>query len=57
MDALSLPPEAPLPEDVPTLQAILRQVLAENARLRAEIAQLQAKLDKALKHRFGRPGP
>src|SRR3954447_5879878 len=54
MDASSLTPDAPLPDDVPTLQALLRQVLAEMARLRAENAELRGKLDAALKHRFGR---
>jgi transposase len=39
---------------VPTLQALLRQVLAELARVRAENAELRGKLDAALKHRFGR---
>jgi transposase len=53
MDASSLTPDAPLPDDVPTLQAMLRQVLAERARLRAEKAELRGKLDAALKHRFG----
>jgi transposase len=54
MDASALTPDAPLPDDVPTLQALLRQVLAELARLRAENAELRGKLDAALKHRFGR---
>src|SRR3954464_2968600 len=54
MDASSLTPGAPLPDDVPTLQALLRQVLAEVAKLRAENADLRGKLDAALKHRFGR---
>jgi transposase len=54
MDAFSLPPDAPLPSDVPTLQTLVRQLLAELARLRAENAALQGKLDQALKHRFGR---
>jgi transposase len=54
MDALSLQPDSPLPDDVPTLQALLRQVLAELARLRADNAELRGKLDAALKHRFGR---
>jgi transposase len=54
MDALSLAPEGPLPDDVPTLQSLLRQVLAELARLRAENAELRGKLEAALKHRFGR---
>jgi transposase len=54
MDASSLTTDGPLPDDVPTLQALLRQVLAELARLRAENAGLKAKLDQVLKHRFGR---
>src|SRR5262245_32852869 len=54
MDVSCLTPDAPLPDDVPTLQALLRQVLAELARLRAENAELRGKLDAALKHRFGR---
>src|SRR5262245_56767834 len=54
MDASSLTPDAPLPDDVPTLQALLRQGLAELAQLRAENAELRGKLDAALKHRFGR---
>jgi transposase len=54
MDASSLTPDMPLPDDVPTLHALLRQVLAELARLRAENAELRGKLDAALKHRFGR---
>src|SRR5215475_12477457 len=54
MDASSLTPDGPLPDDVPTLHALLRQVLAELARLRAENAELRGKLDAALKHRFGR---
>src|SRR3954454_19268896 len=54
MDASSLTPGAPLPDDVPALQALVRQLLAEVARLRAENAELKGKLDQALKHRFGR---
>ena len=54
MDAALLPPDAPLPDDVPTLQALVRQLLAECARLRAENAELRSRLDAALKHRFGR---
>jgi transposase len=54
MDAISLSPDAPLPDDVATLQALVRQLLAEIARLRAENAELKTKLDAALKHRFGR---
>jgi transposase len=47
MDATTLSPDSPLPDDVPTLQALVRQPLAEVARLRDQ-------LDAALKHRFGR---
>jgi transposase len=54
MDALSLQPDAPLPDDVATLQALVRQLLTEVARLRIENAELRGKLDQALKHRFGR---
>jgi transposase len=54
MDASSLPADASLPDDVPTLQTLLRQALVELARLRAENAELRGKLDAALKHRFGR---
>jgi transposase len=54
MDASSLTPDGPLPNDVPTLQALLRQLLTEMAQLRADNAELRTKLDAALKHRFGR---
>jgi hypothetical protein len=54
MDASALSPDVPLPDDVASLQAMVRQLLAEVARLRAENAELKAKLDAALKHRFGR---
>jgi transposase len=54
MDALLLPPDQLLPSDVPTLQAMVVQLLSEVARLREENAALQAKLDAALKHRFGK---
>jgi transposase len=61
MDALILTSESLLPDDVPTLHEIIRQLRAENAALRsenarlsAEIAELNSKLDAALKHRFGR---
>ncbi len=54
MDASTFTPDMPLPDDVPTLHALLRQVLTELARLRAENAELRGKLDAALKHRFGR---
>src|SRR6516162_6580991 len=54
MDASSLVPDAPLPEDVASLQTLVRQLLAEVVKLRAENAELKGKLDAALKHRFGR---
>jgi len=54
MEAPLLPADAPLPDDVPTLQRLVRELLAEVARLRADNAALQSKLDAALKHRFGR---
>jgi transposase len=54
MDAFSLDPDGPLPDDVPTLHSLLRQVLRELARLRTENTELRTKLDAALKHRFGR---
>jgi transposase len=54
MDAPAPSPDAPLPDDVPSLQQMVRELLAAVARLRAENAALQGKLDQALKHRFGR---
>src|SRR6187399_806398 len=54
MDAAFPSPDDPLPDDVPSLQALVRLLLAEVARLRAENAELRGKLDAALKHRFGR---
>jgi transposase len=54
MDATALAPDAPLPDDVATLQEMVRTLLAEVARLRAENVELRDKLDTALKHRFGR---
>ena len=54
MDATTLAPDAPLPDDVATLQATVRELLTELQKLRAENAELKAKLDAALKHRFGR---
>jgi transposase len=54
MDAFPLDPTVPLPDDVPTLQTLLRTVLAELAQLRAENTALRSKLEAALKHRFGR---
>jgi transposase len=64
--------DAPLPTDVPALQALVRGLRAENAdlraqlrcqaeqfrrttdELRAEVAALKAKVDRATTHRFGR---
>jgi transposase len=54
MGATTLAPDAPLPTDVPTLHAMVRELLAELQKLRAENAELKTKLDAALKHRFGR---
>ena len=53
MDATTLAPGAPLPTDVPTLQAMVRELLTELQKLLAENAELKTKLDAALKHRFG----
>ena len=67
MDATFLTPDTPLPDDVATLQAMVRELFtelaksrAENAELKAELAKLRAentalqtKLDAALKPRFG----
>jgi transposase len=54
MDALPADPDAPLPTDVAALQALVRELLVAVARLRAENAELKAKLDAATRHRFGR---
>jgi transposase len=54
MDAPAPPTDAPLPTDVATLQAMVRELLARVQQLEAQSAALQAKLDAALKHRFGR---
>lgn len=54
MDAPPLGPDAPLPDDVASLQAMVRQLLGELRTLRAENAELKTKLDAALAHRFGR---
>ena len=54
MDAPIPDPNAPLPTDVAALQAMVRELLVEVTRLRAENADLRGKLDAALKHRFGR---
>jgi transposase len=54
VDATTPAGDAPLPTDVPTLQTLVRELLARNQQLEARIAELTAKLDAALKHRFGR---
>ncbi len=54
MDALLADPATPFPTDVAALQTLVREPLVEVARLRAENAELKAKLDAATKHRFGR---
>jgi transposase len=54
MDSPPPGPDTPLPSDVATLQTMVRELLAEVARLRAENAELKTKLDAATKHRFGR---
>jgi hypothetical protein len=54
MAATTLTPDTPLPTDVPTLHGIIRQLLIKNQQLEARLAELTAKLDAALKHRFGR---
>src|SRR3954471_21785871 len=54
MDALSLTPDGPLPDDVATLQTLVRQLLTEVSHLRTENEELRGKLDAALRHRFGR---
>src|ERR1700712_3829789 len=61
MDAAP-PADPPLTTDVPTLQAMVRELLVRNQQLEARVAELTAKLDAALKHRFGgrserRPSP
>jgi len=54
MDATPPAADPPLPTDVPSLQAMVRELLAKNRQLDARVAELMAKLDAALKHRFGR---
>ncbi len=65
MDATTLTVDSPLPTDVPTLHGLIRQLLVKHQqlehqllarieKLEAENAELTAKLDAALKHRFGR---
>jgi transposase len=53
MDALLADPAPALPEDVATLQQLVRQLLDEVGRLRAENDQLRQRLDQALRQQFG----
>jgi transposase len=54
MDASTLTVDMPLPTDGGALQDLVRQLLAEVVRLRAENAELRQQLEQANKHRFGR---
>jgi transposase len=45
--------DSPLPDDVATLKAMVRELLCDRTQMRAEMAAMQAKLDAVLKHRFG----
>ena len=54
MDAATPVADTPLPTDVPSLQAMVRDLLARNRELEARVAELTGKLDAALRHRFGR---
>jgi transposase len=54
LDPTTLTAAMPLPNDVPTLHAWIRQLLVVVAQQRNEIAALRAKVDDALRHRFGR---
>lgn len=47
MDAATLTIDSPLPDDVPTLHALIRQLLAK-------LDATQKRLDELLRHRFGR---
>src|SRR4051794_14089426 len=54
MEALPQDPNASLPTDAAALTALVRRLLGEVAALRAENEALKAKLDEALRHRFGK---
>jgi transposase len=54
LDPATLTADIPLPDDVPTLHAWMRQLLALITQQRNEIAELRAKVDAALRHRFGK---
>lgn len=53
MDALLASPDPALPQDVAALQQMVRQLLDEVGRLRAENEQLRQRLDQALRQQFG----
>ena len=53
MDALPATAECPLPDEVPTLQGLVRQLLAEVQSLRHENEHLRHRLDQALRLHFG----
>ncbi len=53
MEALLTNPDLPLPDDVPALQHLVRELLAEVRRLRQENEQLRHRLDQALRLHFG----
>src|SRR5262245_54318631 len=54
VEALLTNPDLPLPDDVPVLQHLVRELLAEVRRLRQENEQLRHRLDQALRLHFGR---
>jgi transposase len=54
VEALLTNPDLPLPDDVPALQHLVRELLAEVRRLRQENERLRHRLDQALRLHFGR---
>lgn len=54
MAAAPAPDDAPLPTDVPTLHAMVRDLRAELAATRAELAEVKGKLDRLLAVSFRR---
>jgi transposase len=53
VEALLTNPDLPLPDDVPALQRLVRELLAEVRRLRQENEELRHRLDQALRLHFG----
>jgi transposase len=53
VEALLTNPDLQLPDDVPALQQLVRELLAEVRRLRQENEQLRHRLDQALRLHFG----